>query len=571
MKEGKNMGREFIYNGTTFELDNSLPRYYEHVFLFSQKNKEIQECVLNLVNRQETVNNIISSVDKYLNDAAIETVHIIESSDVYDVSVTDLKDFNPGNLTLLKVYTKCYQEISKIQNRNSSIAEAELSNAAEEANSMVTGLDFGIISSDIISLMVYDSMQSSAVKKQTDEAQRYYDSISSSILNLTDTNTRRQINTYIKDVFTDELFGAVNEFISYLIATIVQIEKLSLNNVNESKAKKILANFDISTNKSKIIEKALIECPFYEDIYIKAIENDFFNETMCEIISFINPMHDKIYIRVINYIRSELNKYYANVNINNRPSLFYATNRKYYDALQLLVDEDMYKKLYTEFVTISWDKTKDNVRRFVDFLYKNDANEITKYMLDELKIKTSDSCWIDKLNAKVSEVIDESIIEEYTEILGSVVEDELCAICRAAQNQKVNDLIESITSRISVCANDVSNKIAENKAKELEDVNRKYDRLINDAKYSFSSGLIKYLIIAPIILFLIFACIAASPETVEVDWSGVFGFAFFLDAIPLGVYCLFIMPGAIENSNNRQNALISEKNKQLDAIKKKYK
>ena len=35
----------------------------------------------------------------------------------------------------------------------------------------------------------------------------------------------------------------------------------------KNKAKKILANLEISTNKAKIMEKALIECPFCEEIF----------------------------------------------------------------------------------------------------------------------------------------------------------------------------------------------------------------------------------------------------------------------------------------------------------------
>ena len=216
-------------------------------------------------------------------------INFLNKYGVYDLTVEDLFLLSQNYAHMLDLATNYYRYQNNIQERESIVRKANLAQAEYEAQSMVTGLSFGILSSSLTAHLVYAAQNEAKMKKQAIEAQEHFDKMSRSIEissnNRIAKDCEQYYRTHFASQFRNALLGMYGEMFSFYIAKAAAILDIDLNDIYSQNydfelagrmVKRVGSNVDFQA----LIVAALTQCPYNLDVYLFAKKKKLLDDNL---------------------------------------------------------------------------------------------------------------------------------------------------------------------------------------------------------------------------------------------------------------------------------------------------
>ena len=170
--------------GTRIEFENDLQFFVKRLFEF----EETRDSIIVDANRSIGNNKILDALkdtDTAFNESVRQVIAELSKYGVYDRIVDDFIGGNKGYTNFLSSINNYLDRVNRIVQEHNSTAESYIAKEERYAKSQISGLDFGIITNDILSIWIYDSMNKSKIRKEIDKARNKFDSTVSSISSIT--------------------------------------------------------------------------------------------------------------------------------------------------------------------------------------------------------------------------------------------------------------------------------------------------------------------------------------------------------------------------------------------------
>ena len=202
----------------------------------------------------------------------------LSEENIYDVTVSDLVDNNPGFIKLQEVCNYTLSKMKDIFNQTLTNYINESDKAYSNAAANITGSGIGIFTSSLSSALIYSAMEASTVKKQAAQAQRQYQSAIARLNKATNDKQDRLEKELLINYYYPGVSEALEQFVNSTIS--VYISKLhehgiidfnSVKNYNLERSNEILNNINVVKDKRKALQQAFAICPYNPDVYIKAM------------------------------------------------------------------------------------------------------------------------------------------------------------------------------------------------------------------------------------------------------------------------------------------------------------
>lgn len=334
---------EFEVYNTRINLDDDIQK-------ISIIRNEYSELVKNLLNEvrdkleKHNAEDAISVVIEAYTSQCEKIITDISEYGIYDKIPDDFIGGNPTFATFLDSIGDYINKLTSIQQKASREASLQLDRAAQNAQNSIHGLDFGIVSNDIVSLWIYDSFNQSALDKSVSQAKRDLYSQSVSINNAARAQVQNETHQYIDEQFKDGFIEIVGELFSNLFKEHAEvlvehgvIKASVFHLIDEKRSNAILKNLKMVENREKIILTALELCPYNANVYIEAYREYEFEMAMCDMIKWL-----KIKDTFCAYIYSTCNVDYI------LPMTFYKRNVKIIKELDFtLTTTTAYQQLFS--------------------------------------------------------------------------------------------------------------------------------------------------------------------------------------------------------------------------------
>lgn len=266
--------------GGQLVFHRDLRTYSKVHFLFKAKESVLLEWL-----SQKTISSakeILDELTKNLIDI-IETDIIIPLSNlgVYDLISNDFLSNNPGYLEIFSATEAYSGHTATLTDMHRNIADIKKQQAADRANQEITGMGFGVISSDPLAHALYAAKQSSVLNKQANKAQWKYNRESIRIDAEVGSAIHRDTKEYIDKVYRPQIMNGVIKTIDYFIAeycrklaSVGKIDLACLNGIDEERANAIMDNLGLVSDKEALIRQAIQLCPYNLSIYIAVFNNN---------------------------------------------------------------------------------------------------------------------------------------------------------------------------------------------------------------------------------------------------------------------------------------------------------
>lgn len=262
-------------------------------------------------------------------------------------------------LNLLQEVSNYYANESSMASRLQYQVNAQTTQALRVAESKVTGLGFGILSSSIWAHLVYMVQNASEIKKQTAEAEQYLENAQKRI----NADAKRQLqkanNTYYDKVFYPRVRELIsNVFWEMALLSLICIERecnvdISLvKQMDYEKSQVILSRIDFAPDKNEIITTALLSYPYNVHIYAEAKKRnlyEFFLDKLVEMLFLGDLLSKEIGLSMVD--ESNLEIEIGNIVRNN----------------QIEMNDPDWKRLATEHVKKSTELQEKHLENFAPY------------------------------------------------------------------------------------------------------------------------------------------------------------------------------------------------------------
>ena len=125
-----------------------------------------------MLNGEDDISRLFSCCDNIIKNNTNAIVQKLVNAGIYDYTYEQLRGTNPGVGRMMEAFSAYVSHMEGVESRTTAAAQNELSRAADEAASQIHGMQFGIITSSIVSMMIYDAFNDSEIKKNTDHEGR---------------------------------------------------------------------------------------------------------------------------------------------------------------------------------------------------------------------------------------------------------------------------------------------------------------------------------------------------------------------------------------------------------------
>lgn len=266
-----------IVSELEINVTQSLRRYVSIQREFSEK---AQETVTNLDENARFYDSSLKQISLVRAEISIFIDQLISNLmrqyNYYDCTREDfLQDESYTRLMRIQEEYDKYCELLKTNQQ--ALASVKLAQAAGEAASMVTGLDFGIISNSISAHLIYHAQNEAAIRRQKAEAQEYYERQEKLIHAQAEQKASLESHEYYNRVFMPQIKSTTQQVYGGIMISYLQIlHKLGAINIDEikdfdhSRSQQILRNLVGCSNPERVIATALVACPFNTEVYVHA-------------------------------------------------------------------------------------------------------------------------------------------------------------------------------------------------------------------------------------------------------------------------------------------------------------
>lgn len=352
---------------------------------------------------------------------------LIEERECYGYSREDL--LQSKNYVLLREIEKDFENYSEQINKYSKASmDLELAKLKVEAESKITGLNYGIISNNLLSLIMYEAQNTAVSCMQVAEANKYYQSFEKQIKDKAENAINLKCQEYYKNIFTVRMRNAVigvysdmMRIYSGIIREQYYINLEHLRNFNYNKSINMLKNI-IPGKEKEIVSLAIETCPYNLDAFVKADEYGFldeddllflarigliseFNEIICPEEQDEDDIFDEKVSEILECdIDSAFDDGWRNkaISYQNKCRDLIENYPKRYEGYGLLAAFEIAAK-YETLDTSFWQKVQSNVDKFFHCSYEQPAKYYEKWIAET--ILENIEKYVDSINEKIDDFI----------------------------------------------------------------------------------------------------------------------------------------------------------------------
>ena len=166
----------------------------------------------------------------------------------------------------------------------------QLEQAAQEAASKITGMGFGLISNSLVSHLIYAVQSEATIKKQTADAQSYYDQRERQIQASENKKIEQECRRYYDKITVPRLKVEIHKiYTNALVAYMRILNQVGYIDIEDiqgfafERSQQILRNLNATSNPQNVVAAALSECPYNTDIYMQAIQKGILKKELVEL------------------------------------------------------------------------------------------------------------------------------------------------------------------------------------------------------------------------------------------------------------------------------------------------
>lgn len=289
----------YVISGIEIDITSSLRRYVSIQREFSEKTKE---TLTNLSENARFYDSALKQTSLVRAETSIYIdqllANLMRRCNYYDCAREDfLQDESYAHLMRIQDAYDKYCELLKSNQK--ALANIKLAQAAGEAASKVTGLNFGIISNSIAAHLLYQAQNEATIRRQKAEAEQYYSRQERLIQAQAEQKASLESHEYYNKVFMPQMKAATQQVYRGIMVSYLRIlHKLGIIDINEIKdydherSQQILRNIVGSSNPERVIATALSICPFNTDVYVQANKYDVLTDSILSIAEEIGLKED---------------------------------------------------------------------------------------------------------------------------------------------------------------------------------------------------------------------------------------------------------------------------------------
>lgn len=267
---------KFDILGTTVEYDEELIFFVKKLFEF----ESIRDYLIKKATRSINNNEIISALED--TDATFKRnirkiIAELSTYGIYDKIEDDFIGSNKGYEELINAFNNYTFNVNRITTEHNNEAIESIDREERMAKSQISGLDFGIITNDILSMWIYDSMNESKIRKETEKAQKKFGEALDNINSMRQINIARDTYKLRKDELLPTVNNAINHFYCILfqqyMAILSQIGKFDIScikGIDEKRAVLLLDNLKVVDSPENLIINSIKLCPYRIQVYLVA-------------------------------------------------------------------------------------------------------------------------------------------------------------------------------------------------------------------------------------------------------------------------------------------------------------
>lgn len=234
---------------------------------------------------------IFDIMTDYFKQDINELIVELGTHDIYTISYDDFLDTNDGFLLFVKNTTDYYKRMGEISTNMQLKNNQELLAAAEKANANIRGLNFGIITNSIASMMIYAIQEELTINSQIRKANQEFEENKKRIELYNDLEAEGYKSLYYRGTYHENninsiqaiYLGFCNRYIQ-ILASNGLFDMKRFCEYDEAKSNALLNNLAIMDNKERVLVEALKKCPFNLNLYQKACDYDCFNNVLLEVL-----------------------------------------------------------------------------------------------------------------------------------------------------------------------------------------------------------------------------------------------------------------------------------------------
>lgn len=280
--------------GDEYTFPDDLQEFIRILQYFDSFHNDLNPLLLNLMKESEWKDGTENGLEYFkvpMISIANKVIEKLSRYGIYNVTISDLVDNNPGFINLKEAGNNALDSMKKILSNSMSEWLQGYENAQSEANSKVTGMGFSIWTSSLTSALVYSAMESSTIKKQQNRAQQEYQISMRKLHKSTNDRRKNQENDLLVNYYYPAVADSLNRFVNYMMG--VYITKLdekgildfsSVEKFNMQRSSEILKNLNIVDDKVALLKEAFSYCPYNRDVFAAIIdlnlEDDDFIDTI---------------------------------------------------------------------------------------------------------------------------------------------------------------------------------------------------------------------------------------------------------------------------------------------------
>lgn len=262
----------FEYPGGEISFHKDLKRYFEirQIFLAYRDQIKIASGWHDQAKAQQVLSDVTGNLIMAINQFVLPT---LTNLGIYNVTADDFLDDNPGLLQIFEATSNFSGNISNLKQAYQNWANVKKQEAAARAQQNITGLDYGVISSDIVAHAIYNAKRNATIKNQTTIAEIQYDRDARAIDSAARIELRHE-QEKLGDAYSKKVVEEIKSAYEYVISKYCKfleraktVDFTFLSEIDEARSTAILDNLGYVERKEPVIYQAIQLCPYNVNIY----------------------------------------------------------------------------------------------------------------------------------------------------------------------------------------------------------------------------------------------------------------------------------------------------------------
>lgn len=268
--------------GKEYLLSDQLPKYVSILERFEDYTNQLLQKVVD----QAKKGDYSGGGDKDfafwsvpVEDIAKDIIKNASDDGVYDLTVSELVEHNPGYHQLRKVCRDTMQGMVKALMNAMDEWQAGYNSAHSQATSNITGSGISIWTNSASTALLYAAYESSTLKKQCNQAEKEFQTAVSN-LNAQNSDKLKRDELRVKtQVYYPGCNTAIVNLTSHMLSIYLErinrsgaFDYCAVKQYNMSASLEILKNLNLVNQKQELLHKAFEKCPYNPDVYKELLD-----------------------------------------------------------------------------------------------------------------------------------------------------------------------------------------------------------------------------------------------------------------------------------------------------------